>query len=152
MDFRRTRTLAAALLALTLACTAHADDNVANPQLMQAIERLGKEVTPDARRALFHELNRATYLVPLMRNPNGKHPEYVNYLVAHQGRPSMIAIFADRNQMARSDIAPDKVVAMNAAEVWKLVDEQPRLDGVALNPGHNALPLNRKRIAQIREH
>lgn len=139
------RFAAALLLCLSTAWAEMPVPDVANPALHAAIERLGKERSVAAKTHLYQQLNQATYLVPLQAQGT----EFAPYRVNGANGASFMAIYSDAESLALSRIEPAKVIDMEAQALWTMVLGDDNLDGVALNPARNALPLNKQRIAEI---
>ena len=156
----------AVLLGANIVPVAAVDLNkpVENAQLSKALDRLRVDTSDAAKDALLVELNRATYLVLALDDghlgrvtkvdrqealPPGTK---IGFLTA--GAPGKMNLLLFTDWKAARAYTDAKVIGyvVPAGDAWGMFEDVlgSALDGVVINPAHNALPLNRKMIAYLR--
>ena len=122
---------------------------IKNDNLTAAILNLSSTPSPEARDNLYKELNRAIYLVPLVKPESGGNANITPVIVQTPKGEKLQAIFSSQQELSNSKLQGVTVIEMHATELWKIVGANGNIDGVVLNPARNALPLNKERIIKI---
>jgi len=122
---------------------------ITNENLTAAILNLSSAPSIEARDNLYKELNRATYLVPLVDPTSGEGTNTTPVVVQSPKGGKLQAIFSNQQELSSSKLQDITVIEMHATELWKTVRANRNIDGVVLNPARNTLPLNKERISKI---
>lgn len=124
---------------------------IENPELLAAIDALAKEKSSEAEHALASELQRGLFLVPVFAGRIDTDPadeESVQVLVCtDQDDAEFLPLFTDEPTLKSWATGGDvSAMVLTAPEAWDFILSQSQCAGAVVNPGSQALPLNRELI------
>ena len=139
------------------------DRPVENPALLAAIERLDQDATEEAQKAVWAELRRAVFLVPTLAEGMELEPEsegkatlpegtLIHFLAGEQDGKSYLMVFTDLKSIRDYTDLAVKAMILPAEEAWDFALGAGSYDGLVINPGGKALPLERHQLeAMVRQ-
>ncbi len=136
------------------------DEDVENPDLLEAIEAITKNPSEEAQENLTVQLQCGIYLVPVFSDEDGEAEEEesdedgepVQLLICTDDEGAeFLPLFTDVASLEAWTDEPVGAMALNAHEVWEFVLSQPECAGAVINPGGCALPLNRKLVEFLKD-
>ena len=135
---------------------------IENPALVAAIERLARENSDKAKDLLLVELNKANYLAAILTDEmhtsapdeHGKTVIQKDSIIkvietsdAHGNR--YLPLFTDWKAIGEYTNKPVSTLVLPASDAWSFALHVGKYDGIVINPGRNALPLNKDMIKYL---
>lgn len=134
---------------------------VENPRLVAAILAFAQSRTPTTQDALTQALRTAIFLVPILTDEMHSTPSGDNDQMTIQAGSRIkiiscfddaggnhLALFTDWPSIRRWTEQPVSTLVMPAAEAFAFASSEQHAGGV-VNPGDNALPLDKKLLAYL---
>ena len=135
---------------------------VTNPNLVAAMERLKTDTSDGAKDALLLELNQQNYLVAIFADDlytsgpdeNGEskveEDSTIKVISTSDGNGNMyLPLFTDWETLTKYIDQPVIILVFPPQDAWYWTLKMGKYHGVVINPGENALPLNKGLIQYL---
>lgn len=131
---------------------------VENPELVRAIAQLAEDGSEETQKALWGQLHHAVFLVPTLPDEIELAPDeeegratllegsILQFLAGEQDGQSYLLVFTDWQALREFTDREVGAVVMTAEEAWQFALEHDIYDGVVINAGGTALPLERHQL------
>ncbi len=145
-----------------------ADQQVTNPKLIEAIENMRKDFTPDTQNATINAALRSTFYVPAIIEKKKEIVANANNEVKFEEKPkarfllirkkdgdkdeTYFPAFTDAEELAKfNSTEPFQRVKMKFGDLAMLVEQVSTIKGFVINPMSHNLPFTRSMLEGIKQ-